>query len=322
MNKIEKSDDFQAPGLLELVRPGDALEAKVRWICVAFTAAMLAMVFGVTGNYNWMTLYVVGGWTTMVVAAAFFMSAAWQMKKHGKVEVGPFPRILFFNLLAGINIAAFNPIKGWINQFGMWADPMLANLERTLLLGNDAWVFLTWMPNEAMTIFYGRVWFIVTLLIVPIAAYLRQYRMLILYFMIWGPLALIPQAMFQSGGPIFWDEFGYGDRFLAIPYEPNVMVFADYLWMRYENGDFGLGSGISAMPSVHVMIATWVALAWRDTRFKWLGVAFFALTFLLSIALGWHYALDGLVGAGLVLIAFKLLAPFAKKDAASAKQAH
>ena len=51
-------------------------------------------------------------------------------------------------------------------------------------------------------------------------------------------------------------------------------------------------------------------------------VLFFALTFLLSIALGWHYALDGLVGAGLVLIAFKLLAPFAKKDAASAKQAH
>lgn len=312
MDKAVKPEKIPVPSFLEACRPQSPTEAKARWICLALTAAMLVMVFGVTGNYNWMTLYVVGGWTTMIVAATYFLKAAWELKRTGTFTIAPYPSIMFFNLLSGINIAAFNPIKGWLNQFGFWADPLLANTERALLFGHDAWVFLTWLPAYWTVVFYGRIWFIVTLLLVPVAAYRRQYRMIILYFLIWGPLALIPQALFQSGGPIFWDNLGYGDRFADIPYRPGVLVYADYLWDRYSNGMFGIGTGISAMPSVHVMIATWVMLVFRDTALKIPAIGFFVLTFSLSIAFGWHYALDGIVGALLVIVAFKLLAPFGR----------
>lgn len=300
------------PSFREACRPQSPLEAKVRKICLVMTAGMLFMSFVVVGEYHWKTAFIVGGWTTMIAVAAYCMNVAAQLHKTGTFSIRPYPSIFFFNLVSGINIGAFNPVKGWINQFGFWADPMLAKADNLLFLGNDPWIFLTWLPGDLTTGFYVRAWFIVSLLCIPIAAYRGQYRMILLYFMIWGPLSLLPQAMFQSGGPVFFDELGYGDRFLAIPYQEQVARYSDYLWKLHSLGKTGLGTGISALPSVHVMIAVWVMLLWRDTVFKFPAIAFAGLTFLLSIALGWHYSLDGIIGGLLVWIAFKALQPLAR----------
>ena len=59
------------------------------------------------------------------------------------------------------------------------------------------------------------------------------------------------------------------------------------------------GFGVSAMPSVHVAAA--VLMSFLGFAFsRWLGVLlsiFAVCTFVASVELGWHYALDGYVGA-------------------------
>lgn len=73
----------------------------------------------------------------------------------------------------------------------------------------------------------------------------------------------------------------------------------EILWTNYQMRDVMVGSGISAMPSMHVAIATLFALVcWRVRR--WLGIlmTIYAVIIMVgSVHLGWHYAVDGYFGA-------------------------
>lgn len=276
-------------------------------VCAALTSVqVLLAVFG-AGNYHFFTFAVVAGWSTIATLAFACLHGAFQLWRTHKLDLSAYPFVLFFVLLAGINLGAFNPVKGWINGLGFWADPLLVDLEFALFFGNDPWRFLTWLSHDILAEIYSRAWFIVTLLCLPICAYLRGYRLLILFFLIWGPLSLLPQLALQSGGPIFYEALGYGDRFAALPYPDQVANYGRYLWTLHETGQTGLGSGISAMPSVHVMTACWVALLTWPTRARWLGVGYALLIQFLSVAIGWHYAVDGLVGAVLVVLSYGAL---------------
>jgi membrane-associated phospholipid phosphatase len=72
----------------------------------------------------------------------------------------------------------------------------------------------------------------------------------------------------------------------------------DGLWEGAITGEWGPFGGISAMPSVHLSMATlfvWLAFEVR----KWLGwvfVGYLALIQIGSVILGWHYAVDGYLG--------------------------
>jgi membrane-associated phospholipid phosphatase len=76
----------------------------------------------------------------------------------------------------------------------------------------------------------------------------------------------------------------------------------DMLWHSYATGH-GEITGISAMPSLHVTVAVLLMLlGWRTNR--WLGAAmsvFAGLVVIGSIHLAWHYAVDGIAGAGLAV---------------------
>jgi membrane-associated phospholipid phosphatase len=71
------------------------------------------------------------------------------------------------------------------------------------------------------------------------------------------------------------------------------------LWQSYIDPGAAQVEGISAMPSMHVAMATLMALiAFRvNRRLGWAYTVYAGLIFLGSIHLGWHYALDGYVGA-------------------------
>jgi len=79
------------------------------------------------------------------------------------------------------------------------------------------------------------------------------------------------------------------------------------LWSTYEAATTGLGSGISAMPSMHVAVAVLMALAMHRVN-RWVGVAFWAFALIIqigSVHLAWHYAIDGYVAAVMVVAIWK-----------------
>ena len=76
-------------------------------------------------------------------------------------------------------------------------------------------------------------------------------------------------------------------------------MVSGYLWNFHANGELGVGAGISAMPSLHIATVTWIYLAFRghQSRLTPLTALFTLYIWALSVALGWHYAVDGIVGA-------------------------
>lgn len=70
------------------------------------------------------------------------------------------------------------------------------------------------------------------------------------------------------------------------------------LWRSAAAGQWSAIGGISAMPSVHLALATVTALYWsrRGRRWRVAGVLFVGAVQVGSVALGWHYAVDGYAG--------------------------
>lgn len=75
-------------------------------------------------------------------------------------------------------------------------------------------------------------------------------------------------------------------------------ISKDYLWSIYHSGLDEPG-GISAMPSMHNAQAMLFALAaFRlDRRLGFMMAAYALCIYIGSIALGWHYGIDGIIGA-------------------------
>lgn len=195
---------------------------------------------------------------------------------------------------------------------GFWADPALAELEATLF-GGDLWrlthmlpdwasalldrTYVTWAPVKFAVLF--------ALLLAPASA--AKGRLMLTYFLMVAAAAL-GQYLAPSGGPIFYELIGHGDRFAEMPIEPWAAATRDFLWADYLRGGGQLGGGISAMPSLHVAIAAWCALVLQSywPRIAFIGWIYTALIFVGSVHLGWHYALDGIVSFCLLIIAYSI----------------
>lgn len=95
----------------------------------------------------------------------------------------------------------------------------------------------------------------------------------------------------------------------------NGLALQNYLKNAYDRGALVFGGGISAMPSMHVSVATLIALAGYSWQ-RWIGLAltpFVVVIWIGSIHLGWHYALDGIVAAIMTLLIWALSGNVVKK---------
>jgi hypothetical protein len=129
-------------------------------------------------------------------------------------------------------------------------------------------------------------------------------------------------ALFSSAGPVYFSRvtvepdvyeplFAY---LLSVSSDPHLLAlsFQNGLWAAHIGTADFIFTGISAMPSIHVALATLFALIGFRIH-KVLGailVTFAIATLFGSVHLGWHYAVDGYVSLALVFILWVITGRF------------
>lgn len=204
-------------------------------------------------------------------------------------------------------------------------DVTQADLDRALHLGVDPWRYLydacaqPWI-RAAVEWNYNQGWFIVCyamLFFIAVSASTSavRTRYLITYMLGWVLVGNLLAGVFLSAGPAFYGHltgdagrFGEQLAFLAASGDGahSAVKVQNYLWHFYSSGQSGLGSGISAFPSMHVGLVTLNALFIAEFSRRWgiLAFAYVLLVLASSVYLAWHYAIDGYVAISVTIALF------------------
>ncbi len=208
-------------------------------------------------------------------------------------------------MLAGIDMLFFMWIKPEVTGVApFWADELFADIDRAIF-GIDPWRLFEGIDLTFHAWAYSFFWAVA---IMATLVWLFAQRpskersaSLLSYFALWSIFGPIGQYLFSSAGPIFYARIGLGDRFAALQQNiPEVtQTLSGYLWNMHTDGVLGVGAGISAMPSLHIATVAWICLVFLGQRSRLAPITglFAVYIFALSVALGWHYAIDGIVGA-------------------------
>jgi len=142
-----------------------------------------------------------------------------------------------------------------------------------------------------------------------------RMQYLLTFVLVWAVIGNLAATILSSAGPVYYgrvtglpDPYAplmsylqYASTVAAVP----VLEIQEMLWRVYQSHGIAVGSGISAMPSLHVAIAMSVVLLARqiDRRLAIASTIFTVLIMIGSVHLGWHYAIDGYASViGTVLI--------------------
>lgn len=222
----------------------------------------------------------------------------------------------FFSKLKSM-IPLFNDFK-WDAAFVAW--------DRAIFFGYDAWEVLqpvfgypvitaamaglyhAWM----LLIYAGTIFF----LFYKAGAVIRR-EYLVGFFLIWTVIGGGMATWLASVGPCFVGPILGDPTFdaqMAYLNQANEQVpiltlhVQDLLLNWYHAGERGLGSGITAMPSMHVSMAMlfWLAIRRVNRHAGWFFFVFLILIWMGSVHLAYHYAVDGLVSVIATAFVWKL----------------
>lgn len=228
-----------------------------------------------------------------------------------------------FLVLVGVNLmfCTFGLLKLSLPQIVPFhADGLLAQVDAALHLGVDPWrlthAVLGSLPMNNLSWIYIEFWLMPAIFLPVLSTLLdddkeRRAGYLVLWLAVWIVLGSVLAALVMSGGPVYHDRLvpASGERFadlaarLAQADALDLRWIQEMLWQNYTSHDLLAGSGISAFPSVHVGMATVFALylwevlpgrrllAMRVNRV--VPVLLLGFYLVMSVHLGWHYAVDG-----------------------------
>lgn len=202
--------------------------------------------------------------------------------------------------LVALNLTAFGLIKPQLGHIVPFtADPLLADIDRIIFGGVDGWKRLKWLHHLGLPQIYHQAWFgwvFLTVFFVLRTPSADRNALLLSYFVLWSLFGPLVHLAVPAAGPIFWSELGLGDRFAGLPLAPQTELAKNYLWEGYTTKVYNAAGGISAMPSLHLATLGWTMIALRATRMIWVAAIFTAYILMASVALGWHYIVDGIAG--------------------------
>ena len=227
-------------------------------------------------------------------------------------------RILIIVVAVQLNVlsgAAFSAIKTAMpNLIPYWVDPYAVAFEQRLF-GADPYLLsqrLFGWATPAIDFVYAT-WLAVQIVAFYVLVLLKpsplKTRALLSHSLSWLILGIVGAYLLSSVGPIFYDRVYGGHEFAGLlgtlDHAPVATQTSDMLWRAYSLHTKEIASGISAMPSLHVAMAFWLAMVVRAgcPRGQFLAWIYFGLICLGSVHLGWHYVSDGVIGtAGAALI--------------------
>lgn len=213
-------------------------------------------------------------------------------------------------------IAAFSSIKSMIpviEPYGHW-DRLFYEWEKFIHFGADPWQLLQPVLGYPVATFIVNLlynlWFPVMFGVLYWQAFTMRNRDLrrrffLSFYLCWIINGSVLAIFLSSVGPCFYEFLYEGET----PYTPLMnylrdvnerfpiwaLQTQDMLWKSYEANALSFGSGISAMPSLHVSIAFLQVLFGYQISKCWgrAFLAFFIVILAGSVHLGWHYAIDG-----------------------------
>ncbi|WP_427965074.1 phosphatase PAP2 family protein [Altererythrobacter sp.] len=228
-------------------------------------------------------------------------------------------------------VPAFSSLKSMIPLFTDYTwDPVLIAWDRMIFFGRDPWELLQpVLGYPAITAGLAVIYHLWLLLLYPGVFYMAFARQIdrdtrraffLSYIMGWSLVGGLLATMLASVGPVFaepllgiTDFVAQTDYLRAANEQIPVMVVPvqDMLVERFMASERGLGSGITAMPSMHIAICVlyWIAMREVSPRLGRYFLAFMIVIWIGSVHLAYHYALDGLAS----LIAMAAIWWFAKR---------
>jgi hypothetical protein len=208
----------------------------------------------------------------------------------------------------------FKFIIPYIRPFDL--DPLFAEWDWTVHGGLHPWELLQPVLGHpyvsAVINFFYQLWLFVMWGVLLWQAFSLsrprlRIRYLVTFVLLWAFLGNLAATLLSSAGPVYYGRVtGLSDPFVPLmEYLQNASAIAwlpaldvqEMLWQSYVSKGLGFGSGISAMPSMHLATSfSFVLLGFSvNRRLGAVSSVFAALIFVGSIHLGWHYAIDGYV---------------------------
>lgn len=251
-----------------------------------------------------------------------FIRRRWQHDRLASIIAPPF----FFSLI----FASFTSFKQWVlPNAGFGADPLFAMLDRALFFGIDPWrITHSLFPGPAGSLVFDTayaLWFaplVLSVLFSWMAPLKLRTQFLLSFSLIWVFLGTLLAYFLPGAGPCYYEVFHGGSDFAPLMAQIHAHDTAlqkagaagilalrgqEELLTAFQTGELMIAGGISAMPSLHNAIAVLFACAGFAVN-RVVGVAmslFAAIIWLGSVHLGWHYAIDGLLGGGAAILIWR-----------------
>lgn len=221
----------------------------------------------------------------------------------------------------------FSKMKAAIPLFNAYTwDATFIAWDRAIFFGYDAWQVLQplvgYPPVTALLGLLYQAWFLLLytgclyMAFAAIDPALRR-QFFLGYALSWSVIGGGAATLLASVGPCFLGPLMGDPTFdaqmaylrAADAQIPVMPLAVQQMLLDWHAADAdGLGSGITAMPSMHVAIAFlyWLAVRRISARAgRWM-FAFFVVTWIGSVHLAYHYAVDGLVSIVMVALLWRL----------------
>jgi hypothetical protein len=250
------------------------------------------------------------------------------------------PYLLLPAIVFPLFLASYTAVKTAIPFLAGYSwDPFWADADR-LLFGQDAWrIAYSWLGTSAalpLEWFYTVAWGLTLMFIlalVPLNAAPRFTTMFYSAMMATWLLGGVAFAyLFSAAGPVFahltnsnpHDQFADLRVFLgsSLPPSSPIRLTQTYLASALQSHVAVKGGGISAMPSMHLGVASTYVFAAKRTRWFAPAMLFWLTIFVASAYFGYHYWIDGIAAVLLAAVLWRVSeAIFSRNSAPTANLA-